>query len=327
MFFEALGIGKSYGGKPVLEDVSFSVKPGEIVSIIGPSGVGKTTLLKIIAGLERADAGELRFARPPSRRHPVILVFQDYLLFPNLTVAQNVAFGLTVRRLPRAEVRERVEAMLAFFHLKDKARAWPVELSAGQRQRVAIARAMVVEPAMLLLDEPFANLDRTLKLETAEFIRATQKTFSVPTISVTHDLEEAFVMSDRIGLVLDGRLVQFAEPREVYFHPSGLEAARFLGPVNALSPGQAVGMGMDLEGLGPAGHGPLLVRPEAVEVVPDPDGPCRVEKAAFAGHYVKLTVCREDVCIEAYSGVNGLAPGDRVRLRLKETLEAQGEHA
>jgi putative spermidine/putrescine transport system ATP-binding protein len=221
-------IGKSYKHQPVLESIGFAVNARELVSIVGPSGAGKTTLLKIIAGLETPDQGEVAFSEPVSKHHPVIIVFQDYVLFPAMTVRQNIGFGLKARHMEKNQIKNQVDRMLDYFKLAPQADQYPAQLSAGQKQRVAIARAMIVNPAVLLLDEPFANLDRNLKMETARFIRTTQQAFGIPTISVTHDLEEAFAMSDRIGVLLDGRVQQFDTPRQVYFHSATPAVARFL---------------------------------------------------------------------------------------------------
>jgi putative spermidine/putrescine transport system ATP-binding protein len=301
-------LGKSFQGVPVLRDVSFEVGHGELVSIIGPSGVGKTTLLHIIAGLERPDRGTVDTDRPITRQRPAILVFQDYVLFPNMTVFENVAFGLRARRLPRAEIRRRVTDMLGYFRLQDRAEAYPAQLSGGQRQRVALARAMVVEPALLLLDEPFANLDRNLKMETALFIRATQREFSTTTVSVTHDLEEALAMSDRIGILLDGRLRQYASPREVYLRPADEETARFLGPVNRLEPAQAALLGLPAEA--------ALLRPESLCLTVDDDGPGRIESLHFAGHYISYQVSLHGTALTVYSLAPVGEPGQRVRVGL-----------
>lgn len=318
MFFEARGISKAYHGTPTLRDVSFRVDAGEIVSIIGPSGVGKTTLLKIIAGLESPDAGELRYGTPPSRQHPVILVFQDYLLFPALTVFDNIAFGLKARKLGRTAVREKVLEMLHFFEMKEYARHYPAQLSAGQRQRVAIARAMVVQPELLLLDEPFANLDRNLKLTTAEFIRDTQKSFGVTTISVTHDQEEAFVMSDRVGLMLDGRLVQYDRPRALYESPVSLEAAGFTGHMNCIEGGllQKVRVNGSFNP-----ERPVHFRPEHLTPMASDTGAATVASIHFAGHYARYILLLDSTQLVAFGLYNGLRPGDRVDLHISQHMQ------
>jgi len=302
------GLGKSFQGCPVFSDVSFEAEHGQLVSVIGPSGAGKTTLLHIVAGLEQPDAGRVSTDRPITRQAPAILVFQDYVLFPNMTVFENVAFGLRARRRPRAAIRERTMAMLTYFHLEDRAEAYPAQLSGGQKQRVAIARAMVVEPALLLLDEPFANLDRNLKMETALFIRETQREFATTTICVTHDLEEALAMSDRIGIMLGGRLRQFASPREVYLRPADEDTARFLGPVNRIDPDLAAQLGLPAE--------LALLRPEALCLTPDPDGPGRIEEVHFAGHYISYQVRLHQSVLTVYSLAPAGECGQRVRVDL-----------
>ncbi|QGY38918.1 ATP-binding cassette domain-containing protein [Pseudodesulfovibrio cashew] len=315
MVLRVENVSKAYDGRPVLRDVSFSVSKGSVTSLIGPSGVGKTTLLKIIAGLETPDAGTLSFAEPPSREHPAILVFQDYLLFPNLTVFENVAFGLRARKVARKEIERRVMELLDHFQLADKRREYPATLSAGQRQRVAIARAMVVNPTLLLLDEPFANLDRNLKLHTAEFIRDTQKTFGVTTIAVTHDQEEAFLMSDTVGVMLDGSLAQFAPAREVFLDPAGLEVARFLGPVNILPEGLARRLGVARK------DGTWYVRPEHLLLTPRPDGMGVVTEAVFAGHLVRYTVDADGTELTIFSNDTTVRIGERVGLAVNKPEE------
>lgn len=313
MFFSLEQVSKSFAGRRVLEGVSFEVASGALVSIVGPSGVGKTTLLSIIAGLERPDSGHVCFAEPPSKRKPVILVFQDYLLFPHMSLLDNVTFGLKARRVGRKEAGKRALRMLDFFGIADKAGDYPAQLSAGQKQRAAIARAMVVEPAVLLLDEPFANLDRNLKMDTARFIRETQKAFGITTLSVTHDLEEAFAMSDRMGIMLGGRLVSYDTPSEIYHRPGSLEAAGFLGPVNHV-PAELLPL------LCPGGsstHGSAAYfRPEALRMAADEHGPGIVEEVAFAGHYIVFGVRLSGRMFTVYGLDTGIAVGDRVRLSL-----------
>lgn len=297
---------KKFAGTDVLCDVSFDVEHGELVSIIGPSGVGKTTLLQLIAGFDRPDCGHIEHARQETAESGAILVFQDYVLFPNMTVIQNIAFGLKARRLSKTRIASMVDEMLVYFRLQDRANAYPSELSGGQKQRVAIARALVIRPSLLLLDEPFANLDRNLKMETALFLRETQRTFKTTTICVTHDLEEALAMSDRIGILLGGNLRQYAPPRDIYLHPVDADTARFMGPVNAIDSrlGEVLGIA------------PCLVRPEALRITPDANGPGEIVKVHFAGHYTTSTVRILDADLLVYSLEPQGQPGDRVRLHL-----------
>ena len=229
MSVDLRGICKAYGDHAVLRDLDLRIEENEFISLIGPSGVGKTTLLKILADLETPDAGLVRFKTPPGKEHPVLMVFQDFALFPHMSVADNVGYGLKVRGLRRRDRRDRVLKMLDWFGIGEKAEAYPARLSAGQKQRAAIARALVVEPMVLLLDEPFANLDKNLKGETAEFIRRTQRSFGITTVMVTHDQEEAFAVSDRVGVIIDGRLRQYDRPDVLVGAPGDAETARFLG--------------------------------------------------------------------------------------------------
>lgn len=313
MHFNARSLSKQYQGKTILFDVEFAVRQGDLVSVVGPSGVGKTTLLRIIAGLESPTSGEIEFSSPPSRERPAILVFQDYQLFPNLTVAQNVEFGLQVRKVARRERQNRVWDILGEFDMQAHARNFPNQLSAGQKQRVALARAMVVRPSLLLLDEPFANLDPSLKMQTAEFIRQTQKRFDVTTVSVTHDLEEAYYMSDHVGLLLDGTIVQYCGAQELYRRPISLEAARFLGPVNVL-PGRVLAQANG------SFSQVVYARPEGVTLEPDSSGPGIVTSAGFAGHFYRYRVQLYGTELIAYSACDGLKEGDQVRVRITDQM-------
>ena len=317
MFLGLDSIEKRYGDLCVLEAVSFAVDKGELVSIIGPSGAGKTTLLKIIAGLESADGGSV-ISAADLKNNPAILVFQDYLLFPTMTVFDNVAFGLRCRKVTNDQIGEKVAAMLDYFQLGGKAASYPNQLSAGQQQRVALARAMVVSPSILLLDEPFANLDRNLKAETAEFIRSFQQEYGITTLSVTHDLQEAFMMSDKIGIMLNGRLCQYDDVKTVYNRPVSAQVAAFLGHVNiipsALFPLIGINGGVRTE---PSG---INVRAESIVLAKDSDGPALIKEVVFAGQYIIYRVLLQDTPLTVYSFDSDLEEGDRVSLSVKHYI-------
>jgi putative spermidine/putrescine transport system ATP-binding protein len=317
MDIELRHISKRFKTQTVLENITCDIESSELVSIVGPSGAGKTTLLNIIAGLEPPDTGEVFFSEPVNKHHPVIIVFQDYVLFPAMTVRDNIGFGLKARHLKKQQIRNQVDQMLDYFQLVPQADQYPAQLSAGQKQRVAIARAMIVNPAVLLLDEPFANLDRNLKMETARFIRTTQKAFGIPTISVTHDLEEAFAMSDRIGVLLEGRLQQFDTPRQVYFNSATPAVARFLGPVNEIPYTLFPLFQVDEAIAGPLNGTFLPARPENLIITPDPDGSGRITDKTFAGHYTVYEVSVGPVACTIYSQNDRFDKAQRVSLQYR----------
>lgn len=242
LILELRKVYKSFNRLPVIKDISFSVRKGEFFSLLGPSGAGKTTLLRIIAGLETPERGEViiegkvvadsKKSVPPEKRG-ISLVFQDLALFPHLTVYENVAFGLS--SLKKKERDSRVQELLRMVGLEDKAKRFPCELSGGECQRVALARALAPYPRILLLDEPFSNLDKNLKEKIGEEVRKIVKSLGITTILVTHDQEEALVLSDRMGILSpEGRLEQVGTPREIYLEPESLFVARFLGKANLI---------------------------------------------------------------------------------------------
>ena len=217
--------------------VSLRVEGGNLVALLGPSGCGKTTLLRMIAGLERCDEGRILIngrdvTRTPVYSREIGFVFQNYALFPHLTVYENVAFGLRVRKKRHAEIRTRVHEMLDLVNLHGFAQRLPAQLSGGQRQRVALARALSVEPAILLLDEPFAALDVHVRKELRSWLRGLHSKTHVTTLIVTHDPEEAMEIADEIALMNDGHIEQFGRPRDLYERPVNVFAMRFLGPVS-----------------------------------------------------------------------------------------------
>jgi spermidine/putrescine transport system ATP-binding protein len=240
-------VAKNFGKNVVLRDISLDVAEGEFLTILGESGSGKTTLLRIIAGFETASAGEVwmgeeRLDRQPPYRRRVNTVFQHYALFPHLTVEQNVAYGLRVAKRPEAEIASRVEEALAKVKMSAHAKSKPSKISGGQQQRIALARALVNRPRLLLLDEPLSALDANLRRQMQVELKSLQREVGISFIFVTHDQEEAMVMSDRIALLRSGELEQVATPREIYGRPATAYAAQFIGHTNLLKGGVRGGM-------------------------------------------------------------------------------------
>jgi iron(III) transport system ATP-binding protein len=231
------GISKRFGAFSALEDVSLAVEAGRLICFLGPSGCGKTTLLRVIAGLEVQDAGRIEIggrdvSRLPPAQRDFGIVFQSYALFPNLTVAQNVGYGLVNRRKRRAEVKARVAEMLQLVGLTEHGAKYPIQLSGGQQQRVALARALASSPTLLLLDEPLSALDARVRVRLREEIKALQQSLGVTTIMVTHDQEEALAMADSIVVMNRGRVEQIGTPTQIYGRPATAFVADFVGEMN-----------------------------------------------------------------------------------------------
>jgi iron(III) transport system ATP-binding protein len=249
-------LSRAFGTVVAVDDVSLALAEGEFVSLLGPSGCGKTTTLRLVAGFLPPTAGGIEMdgavistpaaVLPPERRQ-MSMIFQSYAIWPNMTVAQNVAFGLQVRRRPRAEVQTRVERILDVVRLRPLADRYPAELSGGQQQRVALARAIVVQPAVLLLDEPLSNLDANLREEMRFEIRRLHDEFRITTVYVTHDQAEAMVTSDRIAVMNHGRIEQVDAPRTLYARPRTRFVAGFIGRTNFLD-GEARGHDVVFDG-------------------------------------------------------------------------------
>jgi ABC-type Fe3+/spermidine/putrescine transport system ATPase subunit len=225
---------KAFGAVTVLDDVSLDIPGGSLTALLGPSGSGKSTILKLIAGIEQPDRGEIELdgasiLRVPAHRRNAVLMFQDAYLFPFLSVEENIAFGLRTRKTPRSRIRAEVTRMLELVELPGIARRYPHQLSGGQQQRVALARALVVEPRVLLLDEPLSNLDPAIRATLQTTIRRLQRELKTTMILVTHDLSEAIALSDRTALLLGGRIAAYATPSEVFTRPPTRAAAQFVG--------------------------------------------------------------------------------------------------
>jgi putative spermidine/putrescine transport system ATP-binding protein len=238
-FLELSGVQKRFGETVAVEDFNLDAERAEFVSFLGPSGCGKTTTLRMIAGFEQPTGGTIVLDgtditnRPPNRRN-VGMVFQSYALFPNMTVAENVAFGMKVRRRPGDEIRRRVGELLELIALPDRGGRYPWQLSGGQQQRVALARALALEPQVLLLDEPLSALDAKIRVQLRQQIRAIQRQLGITTIYVTHDQEEALSLSDRVVVMSHGRIEQIGTPSQIYNFPATEFVASFVGTLNLL---------------------------------------------------------------------------------------------
>jgi iron(III) transport system ATP-binding protein len=348
---ELRGVAKKFGEFVALRSITLAVAPGEFVCFLGPSGCGKTTLLRIVAGLERQNAGTVAMggrdvsALAPSQRNYGI-VFQSYALFPNLTVARNVAYGLETRRVPRPEIARRVDELLQLVRLAAHRDKYPAQLSGGEQQRVALCRALAPSPALLLLDEPLSALDERVRQVLREEIRALQRRLGITTIMVTHDQEEALAMADRIVVMNHGVVEQVGAPMEVYTRPASPFVARFVGQMNFLpaevaAPGRARVGAVVLEHAGADGWAAgtaltLAIRPEEIAVGPGaaPGGntvAARVEGIQFLGPFTRLTLALPglgearlacDVAAAAFAAL-GAREGSEVPVRLaRDALRA-----
>jgi sulfate transport system ATP-binding protein len=279
---EARNIVKRFGDFTALDDVSVEVETGSLTALLGPSGSGKSTLLRVIAGLERPDAGRVCLEGrdvtgiAPQQRG-VGFVFQHYAAFKHMTVAENVAFGLRIRRRPRAEIRQRVAELLELVQLSRLGDRYPAQLSGGQRQRMGLARALAVDPKVLLLDEPFGALDARVRKELRAWLRRLHDETHTTTVIVTHDQEEAMDVADRVVVMNGGRIEQIAPPRELYDQPANEFVMSFVGPVNHL--------------------GDAFIRPHDVELLLEPNGSTQeamVQRLVHLGFEVRVELVRDD---------------------------------
>ncbi|MGZ5033197.1 MAG: putative 2-aminoethylphosphonate ABC transporter ATP-binding protein [Usitatibacter sp.] len=342
-YLELSGIRKEFGEFVALKDVSLEVRPGELLCFLGPSGCGKTTLLRIIAGLEVQSAGTIvqagrDISRLPPMERDYGIVFQSYALFPNMTVDENVAYGLVNRRVAKAERAARVKELLALVGMPEAGGKYPGQLSGGQQQRVAIARALATSPGLMLLDEPLSALDARVRVRLRGEIRNLQQRLGITMILVTHDQEEALSMADRIVVMKDGAIEQIGTPSEVYLRPATPFVADFVGKTNLLpakrSGERRIEVGAqrfecDMNGdCSPAARLRIFFRPEDVMVrgvngaTPN-SAAAVVEKIEFLGAYSRLTFRLNgiDQALFADLSVNDMAefhpkPGDTLRVAL-----------
>jgi len=340
MSIEIIGVSKTFNRFKALSNVNFKVETGELVSLLGPSGCGKTTLLRVIAGMEAADPGsgpilfdgrDVTSQEVGKRR--IGFVFQSYALFKHMSVFENVAFGLRAkpwRQRPReVEIRAKVGELLQLVQLQNFAQRFPSQLSGGQRQRVALARALAVEPSVLLLDEPFGALDATVRRELRRWLRKLHSKIHVTTILVTHDQEEALEVSDRVAVMNEGRIEQFASPETIYDNPANPFVFKFLGSYN-LFHGRKPNGSTAVAASPSSANGVTFVRPHDVEIRREnTDGSgiaAKISHIAFAGSSVNVELARIDdqavvdaaLSMHAYKDL-GLKPDDKVFIRLRNT--------
>ncbi|WP_444944832.1 ABC transporter ATP-binding protein [Microbulbifer sp. ZKSA006] len=328
-----------YGDQVVIESVSFALQAGEIACLLGPSGCGKTTLLHAIAGFQPVTAGSIQLSgqvisatdtQVPAERRKIGVVFQDYALFPHLTVAQNIAFGL--QSLPKSERDSRTHSLLQLVRLQGFGQQYPHQLSGGQQQRVALARALAPRPKLLLLDEPFSNLDTELRRSLAAEVRRILREENIPAIIVTHDRNEAFIAGDKLGVLSQGRLQQWDSPQDTYQKPNNLAVARIISEGNILA-GTVVGNSLVSTPLGEvtlpttactAGDKlQLFVRSEDISAGEHPNAVmARVVEKSFLGHHVNYRFqLAEGETIEAVLNSDiQAAPGDQLPLHLSSAL-------
>ncbi len=342
---------KDYGASLAVNGISVRIADGEFISLLGPSGCGKTTTLKMIAGFEEATSGAILFdgrdvVNVPAEKRDIGMVFQNYALFPHMTVAQNLAFGLEMRRVSKADIAARTARVLDMVQLSGYAERYPRQLSGGQQQRVALARALVIEPRILLLDEPLANLDAKLRDEMRVFIRDLQKRVGITTVYVTHDQAEAMTMSDRVVVMFGGRIAQYGSPADIYERPATLDVAQFVGQVNIIS-GKVVSIDaaghaqvatalgdLAVAGVKPDADGrvTLVLRPEAIELSNPGHGgiPATVSACYYSGSLVDYrlkTAGGETLNVQTFPR-HRFAPGDSVSVHVaQETLWPVGAAA
>lgn len=334
-------LSKVYAGSdiPAVDDFSLDIPTGRLVAFLGPSGCGKTTTLKMLAGLIPPTSGRISFdgeavASVPAEKRGAVMVFQNYLLFPYMSVGDNVGFGLKMRGIDKKTIQKRVDDMLNLVKLPDIAKRSPAQLSGGQQQRVALARALITDPRVLLLDEPLSNLDAHLRDEMRELILTIQKDLQVTTVFVTHDQEEAVLLADNIALMFDGVLQQYAHPVEFYSRPISEQAARFFGGMNfipASRRGQTITtdigeFNFDAQNAEKAPDGNVLmtIRPEQIHINGDESHNCVqgvVRSRIYVGTYTRYKILIGDHEIEVVRSadtLNSINEGETVTIHFPE---------
>ncbi|GAB3913656.1 ABC transporter ATP-binding protein [Microlunatus endophyticus] len=345
------GVGKDLGGRTIVDDLDLVVAKGELVCLLGPSGCGKTTTLRMIAGFLNPDVGTISIdgeivTRVPPEKRPTAMVFQNYALWPHMSVFENVAYPLKLRRTPKNEITARVHEMLELVNLMHHEKSRPARISGGEQQRVALARALVQRPAVLLLDEPLSNLDAKLRVRVREDIREIQQRLGITTVIVTHDQDEALSISDRVAVMNSGRIEQYSDPTELYRSPATRFVGGFVGAMNTLDGELRGGADSTVAVVGgvtvpvdtpatpgtAAGDRPvsLGVRPENVLLGPVEAGAsAKIIRSIPRGHFTEMvielaTATGEPTELRAYlddrSPIARLGPGDAVGVRLHSVL-------
>lgn len=315
---------KTYGTFTALDRVSIEIEKGEFVCLLGPSGCGKTTLLRLIAGLTELDGGEIMLEGAtlsdlPARKRGFGIVFQSYSLFPNMTVAENIGYGLKIRNVATDEIAARVTELLALVTLPQVADKLPGQLSGGQQQRIALARAIAVDPRVLLLDEPLSALDAKVRATLRDEIRQVQRTLGIPTLMVTHDQEEALALADKIICMNHGIVVQAGTPEDLYHRPATRFVAEFMGISNLLSTDEVTRHYPELLTTRPTDNKPYLacIRPEHITLTPAENGASSLRSISFLGNLQRLEVDSPAGVLKVEThGRSLLRSGDRVALEI-----------
>jgi putative spermidine/putrescine transport system ATP-binding protein len=327
---EFRGVRRSYGATHALAGLDLALRPGELLALLGPSGCGKTTALRLLAGFDQPTEGRVFIAGRdvtdvPASRRDTGMVFQAYSLFPTMTAAENVAFGLRLRKVGATERRRRADELLELVGLGDRGGSYPHQLSGGQQQRVALARALAVAPSVLLLDEPLSALDARVRVQLRDEIRRLQLAEGITTLFVTHDQSEALAIADRVAVLNAGRLEQVAPPQEVYASPATVFVATFVGVVNRLTavaegPGRVRVLGASVVLDGPSAAMEVIVRPEALAVGPpgSPGEPGTIVTRTFLGAVTRLVVATAEgeVTVDAATRPGLPETGDAAVIRL-----------
>lgn len=323
MYLQVRNATKSYGSFIALDGVSMSLEKGQFVCLLGPSGCGKTTLLRLIAGLTPLNSGEIilegtDLSPLPARKRGFGIVFQSYSLFPDMTVAENVGYGLKIRGADKAHIRSRVTQLLELIKLPHIADSYPGQLSGGQQQRVALARAIAVDPRVLLLDEPLSALDAKVRAELRTEILALQRALNIPTLMVTHDQEEALALADKIICMSSGRVIQDGTPQELYLRPRTRFVAEFMGISNLLEADQLGKLMPALADSRPSPGHLAFIRPEQITLTADDNGPARVTAIEFLGNLHRITVdSPAGPLITEASGTSNLQMDQRVQVSIR----------